>query len=334
MDYTKDYYKELNLDKGTSIDDIKKQYRKLALKYHPDKNQGDKISAEKFTRINEANSVLSNEKTKQEYDTKSPNGNNYSPFNGFGGFGGVEFDFGGVGDIFNSFFGKGFNPFNQREEFREQLDINTISTITLKDIYLNKELIIKFKKYIHCDDCNGTGFDKTSHSDICEICNGSGINNGRQCEYCHGEGKIYTGQCKKCSGEKVILSDAEVNLQNISQIRSNVRNAYRSHGHQSKYYRDKVGSLLLNINVNREDDYKIVNNVDLQKTIDVHYTDAIEGNEYLYNHVDGSVMKIKIPKKSNNGNFIRIKEQGLLKNEGKRGDLYLQINISIDYDRV
>jgi len=334
MDYNKDYYKELNLDKNASIDDIKKQYRKLALKYHPDKNQGNKESEEKFTIINEANSVLSNQQSKQEYDTRSPNGNNYSPFSGFGGFGGFSGGSVDFGDIFNSFFGGGFNPFGQKEQFRENLDINTTKTITLKDIYLNTNMKLSFKKYVHCDDCKGTGFDRNSHSDTCEVCNGTGINNNRTCEYCQGDGKIYSGECKKCKGDKVILSDSEVTLQNTSQLRNNIRNIHRGYGHQSKYYREKVGTLIININIERNDNYQIVNNYELHKSVNVHFQDAIEGNEITHDHIDGSKIKVKLTPKINDGNVVRIKEKGLLKNDNTRSDLYLKLNIIIDYNRL
>lgn len=341
MDYNKDYYKELGLNKDATDDDIKKTYRKLAHQYHPDKNNGDKDSELKFQKINEANSILSDTKTKQEYDTRSPHGKAYSP-NPFGA--GFEFHFGnGASDIFSQFFGGantnpfgnfgGFgNPFQQREEFRENLDINISSTINLKQIYLNENLSIKYYKLIHCDDCKGTGFDIHSKSDQCEVCNGTGKNNGQTCEYCMGNGKIHSGQCKKCKGEKLISKEAEVNIGNVFQLRNNVRNAYRGYGHQSKYYRDKVGSLILNINIDRNDDFQ-VNGNELHKTIDVHFQDAIDGNEILYTHIDDTQIKIKLPTKTNNNNIIRIKDKGLL-NGNTRADLYLKINILIDYERI
>jgi len=337
MDYNKDYYKELELDKNATDDDIKKAYRRLALKYHPDKNNGHE---DKFKSINEANSILSDSKLKQEYDNRSPNGKSYSPFNNFGSS--FEFHFGGPDDIFSQFFGGrnpfenfGFNPFgNRREEFREILDINVNSTINLKDIYLNKDLEINFKKFVHCSDCKGTGFDRNGHSEICEICNGTGINNNKTCEYCQGEGKIYTDTCKTCNGDKVVLKDSQVTLQNISQIRSNIRNVHKGYGHQSKYYREKNGSLILNINVERNDDYQIINNYELSKTLNIHYQDAIDGNEFLFNHIDDSTIKIKLPIKTKDGDTIRIKEKGLLKHDNARADLYLKINIIIDYGRI
>jgi len=346
MDYNKNYYQVLGLDKNCSQDDIKKAYRKLAHQYHPDKNHGNKEFENKFQQINEANSILSDNNQKKEYDQRSPNGNEYSPFSGspfsgspFGG--GFEFHFnnGGMDDIFNQFFGRtnggGFNPWGQqREEFRENLDINASINITLKQIYTNENIIIKYNKFVHCDDCKGTGFDKTSHSDTCEICNGTGLNNNRTCEYCQGEGKIHTGQCKTCKGEKIIMKETEITLQNVAQLRNNIKNAHGGYGHQSKHYRDKVGNLILHININRSDNYKIVNNYDLYETLDIHFKDAIDGSEISYKHIDDTEIKIKLPEKSKNDDNLKISNKGLLKNNNTRADLYLKINIIIDYERI
>lgn len=357
MDYNKNYYQELGLDKNASDEEIKKAYRKLAHQYHPDKNGGNKESESKFQQINEANSCLSDTKSRQEYDQRSPHGKSYSP--GFSGFPGFEFHFnqggGDIHDIFSQFFGGssqffgGSNPFGggsnpfvggfssfgqQQEQFREDLDINVSTTINLKQIYLNEVLIIKYKRRLHCDDCKGTGFDRESRSDMCEICNGTGINNRKTCEYCRGEGKIYSGTCKTCKGEKVMLKDSEVNLANISQLRNNIQNIHRGYGHQSKYYREKVGGLILNINVDRNDGYQIVNNYQLKKTLDVHFQDAIDGVELSYKHIDDVEIKIKLPSKTKNDDMLRIKEKGLLKPDSVRDDLYLKVNIIIDYSRI
>lgn len=337
MDYNKNYYEILGITKDATENEIKAQYRKLSKMHHPDVNKTGKD--DKFKEISSAYSVLSDSTQKQEYDQRSPNGSSYSPFNQFSG-NGFEMHFGEGSDIFNQFFGGhnpfgGFDPFQHfREEFRENLDINTSTTVNLKQIYLNENLNIKFKKYIHCPDCNGTGFDTNSNIDTCEICNGTGKNQGRTCEYCMGTGSIHNGQCKTCKGEKIILKDTEVVLQNLNQIRSNIRNAHRGYGHQSKYYRDKVGTLILNINVDRNDGYEIVNNYQLYKTIDIHFQDAIDGKDIMYKHIDDTDIKIKLPSKTKNDEIIRIKEKGLLKNDNLRDDLFLKINIIIDYDRI
>lgn len=339
MNYNTDYYKILELDKNSNDEQIKTQYRKLSKIYHPDKENGNE---EKFKDINNAYSILSDSKTKQDYDNRSPHGKSYSPFSSFGGPG-FEFHFGDGNDFFSQFFGGnspfgGFNPFgpfHRTEEFRENLDIMTNININLKQIYLNEPITIKYKRNVSCTDCNGTGFDKQSNSDQCEICEGKGKDKyGKICTYCHGDGKVYTGQCKTCNGEKVILKDTELTMQNISKLRSNTKSIQRGYGHQSKHYKEKSGNFTLNVIIDRKDDYEIVNNYELRKTIDVHFQDAIDGNEIVYSHIDDSNLKIKLPTKTKNNDIIRVKEKGLLKDDINRGDLYLKINIIIDYGRL
>jgi len=341
MDYNINCYEILGLDKNATESDIKSQFKKLSKIYHPDvKSTGNE---NKFKEINNAYSTLSDPKSKQEYDMRSPHGNSYSPLNSFSGPG-FEFHFGGGGrdDIFSQFFGgnspfgfnpfEGFNPF-QKEEFKENLDINISTIINLKQIYLNEDLKVKFKRFVHCEDCKGTGFDKQGHSDGCDVCNGTGKYHGGPCKYCNGDGKIYTGQCKTCKGEKVILKDTEVTLQNISKLRNNVKNAHRGYGHQSKYYKEKVGNLILNINIDKNNEYQ-VNGDSLNKILNVHFQDAIDGAEILHSHIDDTKIKIKLPTKTKNDDIIRVKEKGLLKNDNSRDDLYLKINIIIDYERI
>jgi len=337
MNLEKNYYEILGLDKNCDQDEIKAQYRKLSKMHHPDVNKTGNDS--KFKEISGAYSILSDPAQKREYDQKSPNGNSYSPFNPFGG--GFEMHFKNGDDLFSQFFGGhnpfgGFNPFGefQREEFREDLDINSFTTINLKQIYLNENLNIKFEKYVHCSNCNGTGFDTQGDSYTCEICSGTGRNQGRTCEYCMGTGKIHSGQCKTCKGEKVVLKDTEVIIQNLSQVRNNIKNVHGGYGHQSKYYRDKIGNLILNIIVNRNDNYKIIDNYKLSKKIDIHFKDAIDGNEFLYKHIDDTDIKIKLPTKTKNDDIIYVKGRGLLKPDNTRDDLILKINIIIDYERI
>lgn len=341
MDYNKNYYQELNIDKNATQDEIKKAYRKLAHKYHPDKNKSDKTTEEKFKNVSEANSILSDKRKKHDYDHNSPNGNSYSPnpFGGmFGGGQGFEFHFSGGDTIFEQFFSKnnpfgGFNPF-QQEEFIEELDINISKNINLKEVYNNEKITLKYNKNVSCKDCRGTGFDSKSEAYICEVCNGSGIYKNSVCQYCKGDGQIYTEQCNVCKGEKVINKESEVIIQNVSQIRKSVRNIHRGYGHQSKYYSNKVGSLILNIFLDRNDNYEIINNFELHKTINLHFQNAINGINLKLKHIDDSEIDVKIPEKTKDGDTIVIKEKGLLINNDQRSDLYLKINIIINYDKI
>ena len=338
MNTNKNYYETLGLSNQADIKEIKKTYKKLAIKLHPDKTNGDKNKEEKFKEISEAYSVLSEPQKKSEYDQRSKFGKNFVGGNPFGSFTSGD-PFANGFDPFevfsNMFGGSGFgDPFSRRntyQEFKENLDIQMNVVISLRDVYSNDSIKVKYKRKKHCSNCDGTGFDRTKHSDTCEMCDGKGNMNGRKCEYCQGLGKIYSETCPKCNGEKVVDIEEEFNLNNVQNVRENNTQYLRGKGHQSKYYRNKTGVLIMNVIYKHVKGYEIKGR-DLYYDLDIHYKDAIKGKKIEYEHLDNKILKIKIPKKTSDGDFIRIKEKGLL--NGKiRGDLYFKINIIIDYDR-
>jgi len=342
MNVEKNYYQILGLTKNATPEEIKKSYKKLAVQYHPDKNNGDKDKETKFKEISEAYSVIGDDNKKMSYDTQSQYGKSYNP-NPFSAFGGGQ---GGFEDIFNTFFrGTGNinnNPFggtffgkqHEYREFHENLDININVVVTLKNVYEGKPIKVSYKRYQHCDDCGGTGFDKNGTSYECDICNGKGKDRfGRFCEYCQGTGKIYSGTCSTCNGEKVIIKDSEFNLNNIHKIRKSSDEYLKGYGHQSKYFRPKKGNLKLNIIYQHVMGYTIENDI-LVYNLDLHYQDAIDGINYEYEHLDGTKLKVAIPKKTSDGEKVRLKGKGLFLNYKDRGDLYFRINIIVDYDRL
>ena len=331
-------YEILGLNKNATAEEIKASYRRLAMLYHPDKNKGDKEKEEKFKKISFAYDTLGDTTKKQQYDTQSPHGKTYQP-NPFGAFGG------GVDDIFNTFFGGNpfggggpFGGFHQQthfhQEFNENLDITVNVVITLTDVYKAKPIKVSYKRYQHCDDCQGTGFDRNSHSDTCEMCGGGGRDQfGRQCQYCQGHGKIYTGTCKSCNGEKVVLKDVEFHINDVRTLRQSTEKYLRDFGHQSKYYRDKKGVLRLNIIYQHIPNYTIENE-QLIYNLDIHYQDAIDGIKYEYECLDGTKLNVDIPQKSNNGDLLRLSGKGLFKNLSERDDLFFRMNIVINYERL
>lgn len=329
MDPNKNYYKTLGIEKNASESEIKKAYRKKAIETHPDKNNGNDSD---FKSANEAYKILSNKNTKNRYDSQSPHGKNYTGGN-FSNFGSFSFNHDPF-SIFEQFFGKGFSNFRQREDFKEELDILINLNVDLKKIYENKPIKISYNRNIRCEDCNGTGFDRNSEPFICEVCDGKGVDvYGFKCRSCLGEGKIYSDTCKTCNGEKVINKKQEITLEKVHTIRKSTRNINRGFGHQSKYYREKVGSLIVNINFVNDKNYRI-ENYDLHYIKNVHFKDAIDGKEIIHENVDNSKIKIKLPEKTKDKDIIRLKNRGLLINNNERGNLYLKINIIIDYDLI
>jgi molecular chaperone DnaJ len=342
MDINKDYYTILGVDKNSEESEIKKAYRKKANETHPDKHGGDDSE---FKKINEAYQVLGNKDKKLEYDTKSPHGKSYNPsagfdsfFNAFGGpSGGFNFHFGdafgGGGDPFESFFRR------RRPDFYEELDITLNVTIDLKDIYQNNDMSIKYKRNVTCKDCDGTGFDKSSESHSCEVCDGTGKQwiptaGYAKCKYCSGTGRIHTGTCKTCNGEKVKEKTEEFQLNNIYRLVNSETKYIQGYGHHSRYYRNKKGNLILNIIVRNETPFERMRDGSLQRKIDLHYEDAINGKEFEFDHLDGKKYKLRIPPKTKDGEVLKMRNKGMLADKEIRQNLFFIINIIIDYSRI
>jgi molecular chaperone DnaJ len=341
MNLNKDYYSILGIKKESNSDQIKTAFRKLAKEHHPDVKEGKDET--KIKEINEAYTVLNDNTSRRQYDQQSKYGSNYNPvmnpYTFFGNFGNFEQDFdifsGPAGVWSNNLNNDIFNSFFKREEFRENLDITYHTDITLKDIYNNNFVNIKYKRYIKCDTCDWTGFDFDGESFECDACDGHGHVKGRSCELCRGTGKIFTGTCKKCSGIKVILKDEEFALSNVYGIRESFDKYLKEYGHQSKHYRGKIGTMFVKVNTIMDNRYQILPSKDLLFKLDLHYRYAIDGYEFEYEHLDGKKYKIKIPSKTKDGDLLKIDGKGLIIDSTlKRADLLFKVNIVVDYNLV
>ena len=211
----RDFYDVLGLEKGASEDQIKSSFRKKAMKYHPDKNPGDKAAEEKFKEINEAYSVLSNPDQKNKYDRFGHAG--IDPNAGFGGGGGgFEGGFGGGGfeDIFNMF-GGGFGGFSSGRKTGPQRgsDIQQRMNINFEEAVFGKKKEIRLTKDVACEDCGGIGAQKGTSKTTCPKCGGSGqmktvqntplgqFQSSRPCDRCGGTGQIIETPCSACNGK-------------------------------------------------------------------------------------------------------------------------------------
>lgn len=349
MDVNKNYYSVLGVTKEATDDEIKKSYRQLAMKYHPDRNPGDKESEAKFKEVAEAYDILSSTDKKQKYDTASPHGTSYNP--GFGGFGGFDnfganfenFGFsGGIDDIFNFMKGGGnfrngtfVNP-GMGNQYRENLDISVQINRSLEDIYNNKNIDIRYNRNVKCAACNGTGTDINGEQKTCPKCGGRCKDSyGNVCMECSGTGKVGTVQCKICNGQKVLQKEESFSVSNMYQIVGNHTKYLKDYGHQSKHYRSRVGTMILNIVFINDEKFNIYNDGTLEvKKLNIHYEDAISGNTIEYKHLDGKTYKLKLPEKTQDGHSIRMNGLGLLKDVSTRADLILNVNIIVDYERL
>lgn len=220
----RDYYEILGLSKSASPDEIKKAYRSLAKKYHPDVNKSSDAE-EKFKEINEAYEVLSDEDKRKRYDQFGHQGVEHGA--GFGGnpFGDFSFDFGGVdlGDIFGSFFGGGSRRQSDNRPRKGQTLQSRIK-ISFIDSVLGQIIEENLNKHEICSFCNGTGADKPSDIVICDDCNGSGqvtrqrrtpfgvVNSAEICPKCHGQGKMIKNKCSNCKGQKYISKNVRTKI--------------------------------------------------------------------------------------------------------------------------
>src|SRR5690606_35203209 len=211
----RDYYEILEISKSATAEEIKKAYRKQALKHHPDKNPGDKVAEEKFKEAAEAYEVLSDPQKKARYDQFG-----HAGVGGAGGFGGggmnMEDIFSHFGDIFGGHFGGFGGGFggsrSSAQRVRKGSDLRVKVKLTLKEIATGVEKKIKVKKYVACSHCSGTGAENGSGYSTCSTCNGTGrvtrvtntilgqMQTASTCPTCSGDGKIITNKCSHCNG--------------------------------------------------------------------------------------------------------------------------------------
>jgi molecular chaperone DnaJ len=293
-----DYYKTLNIDKNASQDEIKKAYRKLAIKYHPDKNPGNKEAEDKFKEISEAYEILSDENKRKEYDTYGSvgNGPRLDPNDIFSQFFGRSGGFNPFGDIFGGGFG-GFNRQSHGSMPIDGKDIYIPVTITLKESYLGASKNILIKEYTTCDSCHGEGGDKA----ICKHCNGSGMITQRNgfmvmqstCPHCQGTGKIITNKCKKCNGNGYIPSNKEVSINIPKGCFNGLKLKLNGKGYPGKNG-GSYGDAIVILEVKDDETfYRSENN--LITSFAVKYSDILFGGEKTIN-VFGTDVKFTIKK--------------------------------------
>ena len=332
----RDYYEVLGINKSASPDQIKSAYRKLAVKYHPDKNSGDKNAEEKFKEASEAYHVLSNSERKQNYDNFGhaafENGGR-----GQGGFG--DFDFSGqFSDIFEDFFGEGFGGGRRRgrrSSYRGS-DLRYDLSISLEEAYNGKKQDIKFSTSEKCNTCSGSGSKPGHDAGSCSMCGGRGQIRSSQgfftvqqtCPQCGGAGEEITHPCSSCRGQGKKQSTKRLSVtipkgvDDGTRIRLSGKGEAGSRGAGS-------GDLYLFINVNSHDLFKRSDeNLFFERPISV--ADAALGTSIEVPTIDGGKAKIKIPAGTQSGKQFRLKGKGMPYMRGSGfGDLYVELNTEV-----
>jgi molecular chaperone DnaJ len=333
----KDYYSILGVEKGATSDDIKKAFRKLAHKYHPDKKSGDEA---KFKEVNEAYSILSDNKKRAEYDTYGQTFGGGNP-GGAGGFDFSNFDFsqfnggqGGsfdFGDIFGDIFGG-----QQRSRSARGRDISIDVQLDFKESIFGVERKILFEKRATCDICNGDGAKPGSEVKTCTTCSGNGqvreskqtilgaFSSVRPCPNCHGKGTVPEKLCSDCHGDGVKQRQVEIPLHIPAGI--NDGEMIRVAGEGEAVAGGTSGDLYIKVHVQNTTNVKR-EGANLIKDVPVKLSDALLGAEYTIETLDGPE-KIKIPKGVSHHEKIVIKRKGVPTRNG-RGDFVAKVTIEL-----
>ena len=343
MSEKRDYYEVLGVQRNANADEIKKAYRKAAIKYHPDKNPGDKEAEEKFKEAAEAYDVLSNQDKRARYDQFGHAGMSGAAGGGFGGggFGGgfsMEDIFSQFGDIFGGHFG-GFSSRGGGRRVNRGSDIRVKVKLTLSEIANGTTKKLKISKTIACDKCGGSGAKDSSSYSTCSTCNGTGVVTrventffGRMqtqgvCPTCGGEGKTITAKCDKCSGEGVVRGDEVVEIKIPAGVGEGMAVTVQGKGNAAR--RGGVnGDLLVMIDEERHPELVRDGN-DLIHNLNLTVTSCILGGEVEVPTIDGKA-KIKIAPGTHAGKVLRLRGKGLPDVNGYgRGDILIVVDITI-----
>ena len=347
----RDYYEVLGVSKGASADEIKKAYRKLAVKYHPDKNPGDKEAEEKFKEAAEAYSVLSDADKKAKYDQFGHAGVDGAGPDFSGGFGDLN-------DILNDLFGGGFGGFGggfggfggfgggrggqrqQQQRVYKGRDIRVRVKLTLEEIAKGVEKEISIEKSVPCPDCGGRGAKNSSDVKTCPACNGTGqvqrvVNSifGQTvtystCQQCGGEGKIISNPCRTCNGTGLVRKRETIKVKIPAGVEAGMQLTIHGEGHAAKN-NGINGDLLVVIEEQEHPNLKREGN-NLYYTKIISMPEAILGADVEIPCLDGAY-KVKVEPGTQSGTVVRLRGKGLptVNGYGGTGDLYVKFAVWI-----
>jgi len=339
----RDYYEVLGVSKEASKEEIKKAYRKQALKYHPDKNPGDKKAEENFKEAAAAYEVLSNDEKRARYDRFGHAGLGGAG-NGFGGGGmTVEDIFSSFGDIFGDAFG-GFGGFggsrrNSGRRVNKGSNLRVKVKLDLQEISAGTEKKIKVNKYVTCSSCNGSGAADQNSMTTCTTCRGSGhvtrvtntllgqMQTTQVCPSCNGEGKMITKKCTACYGEGIVQKEDIIKINIPAGVAKGMQMNVEGKGNAAR--RGGVNGDLLVVIDEEEHPSLIREGNDLIYNLFISIPDSILGTNVEVPTVENNV-KIKIEPGTQPGKILRLRGKGLPEVNGYgRGDLLVNVNVWI-----
>ena len=348
----RDYYEVLGVDKNATDEELKKAYRKLAKKYHPDANPDNKEEAEdKFKEVNEAYETLSDSQKRKMYDQFGPDGpqgfgGGQGPFgqggyysytgSGFDGFS----DFGDLGDIFSSFFGGGFGGKTRRPTNgpKKGADLNLHMDITFEESFLGVEKQVIINRNEECTICHGTGAKPGTNPMKCPECNGTGqirqvqktilgqMQTTRTCSTCHGTGEVIKEPCDNCRGKGTVRKQPKIKVKIPAGIDNGQTVVLRGEGEPGQKGGPK-GDLYITVGVKKHSIYSRKGN-NVLCDIPVTITQATLGAELEIPMCDGSKEKYKIPEGTQTGTKFSIRNKGFKTiNGSSQGDFIFTVNV-------
>lgn len=330
----RDYYDVLGLSKGADEKEIKRAYKRLAMKYHPDRNKGDKESEEKFKEANEAYEVLSDKEKRQAYDQFGHRAFEQGGFgrgaNGFGGFSQADF-----GDMFGDIFGDIFGQRGQRSQSRARRgeDLRYDIELTLKEVATGVKKEITFRTWVTCEHCHGLGGQKNSKVETCSTCKGAGVIHQQQgfffseevCPTCRGKGKTFEKPCQHCHTEgrvqktETLVVTIPAGVSDGSRLRLAGKGAVGENG-------AGAGDLYLFIHV-KPDPFFTRDGNDLHCVVDISMPLATLGGVVDVPMLTGGHIKLKIPAGTQTGKMFRLAGKGIQSTQGIAGNLICHINV-------
>jgi len=343
--YTKDFYKELGVPKNATNAEVKKAYRKLAQKYHPDTNRGNTEAEERFKRISEAYDVVGDTKKRNEYDsaqtmfgpgrpgaagagrryTTQDMGDLGDVFSGKGG------GFGGLGDLFDLFGSSGGTKPSQKTT---GADLAAQVNVSFSDALNGVTMRIPVTKDSKCDRCRGLGAEPGHPPKVCTTCNGKGTQDRNQglfalsqpCSVCHGRGVTIERPCTKCTGSGVVGKTTTLKIDIPAGVKDKAKLRLKGKG-QAGLHGGPAGDLYLTVNVAthpvfvRDGDHARI-------TVPITYSEAVLGTKVVIPTVEGK-STIKIPAGTPSGHTLRIKGRGFPSVKGAKGDFLITIEIDV-----
>lgn len=337
----KDYYEVLGVSKTAGAGELKSAYRKLAIKYHPDRNPDDKEAEELFKEVSEAYEVLADPQKRKLYDTYGHEGLKQTGYSGYSGF--EDFDssdiFEQFEDIFGSFFGGGggrTSGRSSRTRARKGSDISEQVIIELEDTLKGIEKEVNLTKHEKCETCGGNGAKPGTTPTVCPKCGGRGqvavtqgfFNIRTTCTYCQGTGKIIKDKCSKCKGNGQIKVSKNIKINIPTGIEDRMKMRVPNGGN-SGVNGGPPGDLYVTIRVKDHKEFeRRGNNLIYYAGISIYK--AMLGGEIFVPKLSGGKVKVKIPEGTQNDDIFRVKREGIPDIQtGRKGDLYIHIIVEI-----